>query len=95
MVSLGDLDHPGSDSHAEPRRPPERAREHTFKEEGFDTGRRVFETIRGHKTPGAAAVEDVRSNRLAKAVGLLVETLESRGILSDEDIDEYLYKLTT
>lgn len=58
-------------------------REQTFKEEGFDTDRRVYYTL--------TSVEKLASHRTSKAVALLVKLLEEKGLIDESDIDDLLF----
>lgn len=58
--------------------------EQTHKQEGVETAKRAFYTIHPSEQPAAAL------HRTAKLLGLLIENLENRGVLSEEDIDALL-----
>jgi hypothetical protein len=60
-------------------------REKTFKEEGMETGKRVFYTLWDEKNLSLTA------HRNSKLIGLLVHLLEERGVLNEADIDELLF----
>lgn len=62
-------------------------RDTTHKNDGIDTGRRVFYTLTDH-TPLLETTLAVA--RTAKLLGLLVQHLEQSGKLSPADIDELL-----
>jgi hypothetical protein len=57
----------------------------THKEEGLDTGRRVFYTLTDDK--------DLAGHRSAKLLALLIENLVQRGRLSERDLDNMLLEI--
>jgi hypothetical protein len=57
----------------------------THKEEGLDTGRRVFYTLTDDKS--------LMGHRSAKLLALLVENLVQRGRLSESDLDDILLEI--
>lgn len=63
--------------------------EKTFKQDGLETSRRVFYTI-DPKINDANAL-----HKTTKLLGILIEKLESRGILSEDDIDAMLLEIIT
>ena len=58
-------------------------REETFKDEETDLERRVFYTLHH--------IDDLRVVRLEKAVALLVAHLHAKGLMSQDEIDEFLF----
>jgi hypothetical protein len=58
-------------------------REETFKDDEVDLERRVFYTL-DH-------IKDLRVVRLEKAVALIVTHLHAKGVMSQEEIDEFLF----
>lgn len=59
-------------------------REQTHKDDGVETGRRVFYTLTDD--------EKLAAHRQAKLLGLLVQLLEDRGVINETDIDELLFE---
>jgi len=56
--------------------------EQTYKNDHTETGRRVYETLRDDKVSC--------HHRTAKLLSLLIQELETKGILSEADIDSLL-----
>ena len=62
-------------------------KDQTHKEEELEIGARVFCTL--------TSVEELQVKRTAKAVGLLVEHLQEKGILKEQEIDGFLFECVT
>jgi hypothetical protein len=60
-------------------------RDETFKDEGLETDVRVYYTLTDKK--------NVQAHRTAKAISLLVATLERKGLLTNAEIDELLLEI--
>lgn len=56
--------------------------EQTYKDDHAETGRRIYETLKDDKVS--------HHHRTAKLLSLLIQELESKGILSELDIDSLL-----
>lgn len=61
----------------------------TFKREGYPIQRRVFETIYPEKEKA------LRPVRMAKAIGLLMEHLNKKGLLKKKALDELLFQVVS
>jgi len=66
-------------------------RDLTFKEEGSSVARRVADTLFGPEADGADNA--ARLTRIANAIGLLVSHLHETGALSDEQLDDLLFRV--
>ncbi len=74
---------------------------YTFKDQyvGSDdeTARRILDTIEAVGNPPEVPdrmPESRTAYKMAKAFGLLVQHLQSKGLISEEEIDEILFKTT-
>jgi hypothetical protein len=62
-------------------------RTHTFKDEGFPVGQRVFYSLHTED-------KNLQAARNTKAISLLVERLHEKGIIGEEELDELLLQVT-
>lgn len=66
-------------------------RRYTFKDDADDLGQRVFYTLTQSRPEAhSPTAESVEFSRIAKAVSLLLVHLKNRGLLSDDEIDDFL-----